>query len=252
VLAPGVGILSVRAEDTDFIAFTKPPDYSSGAAIVGDDANYYRASGTSFATAQVTGLASRLLTLRPQLKADDVRHMLVQSAIDIGAEGVDQQSGYGRVDLVRALAAEPNAYIDSRLTGIDFKLKDEQICLHEIGSARADDFKTAELTVRAVAGSVPVIVEDEDDKRKSKNKRDKDEAPVAQVDPYTWQPFIWPSTTPIVEDVIGSMNLDQLMSLTGGSTHWELRLLVRHQDGSTRESRLQMALPAPDNVAQVQ
>jgi len=173
----------------------------------------------------------------------------VQSAIDVGAEGVDQLSGYGRVDLVRALAAEPNAYIDARLTGIDLELKDEQIWLHVQGSARADAFKSAELMVRAVAGSVPEVVVNEEESKSRKKKKDDTEPVVAQVDPYQWQPFIWPTTKPVIEAEIGSMSLDQLMDMTSGSTHWELRLVVRHQDGSARESRLQMSLPVPQDVA---
>ena len=251
VLAPGVDILSLRAQDTDFIALTKPQDYSSGAAVVGGDANYYRASGTSFATAHVSGLASRLLTLRPELNAQDIHQMLAQSAIDVGAEGVDQQSGYGRVDLVRALGAEPNKYIDARLTGVDLELKEEEIWLHVLGSARADQFELAELTVRAIEGSVPQVVEQEDKKRSSKKDTELDtQQEFVGVNPYDWQPFIWPSKTPVVENTIGSMSLNRLMEMTHGSTEWELRLIVRHQDGRSRESRLQMALPVPEQIAQ--
>lgn len=253
VLAPGVDILSLRAHDTDFIALTDPRSYSAGAAIVGDDGNYYRASGTSFATAHVSGLASRIFSLRPQLTAQDVHHMLVQSAIDIGAEGVDQQSGYGRVDLVRALAAEPHKYVDARLTGVQLELKDEHILLHVQGSARADQFATAELNVRAVEGSISTVDQEKSNHSKTKKKKKKRKSKkeeIAEPNPYDWQPFAAPLTSPVIENTLASLDLEQLKAMTGGSNHWELRLLVTHRDGSTRESRLQMSLPPPPDFAQ--
>lgn len=247
VLAPGVEILSLRAQDTDFIVLSDPLDYSAGAAIVGEDRRYYRATGTSFATAHVAGLASRLLTLRPELSTKDVRQMLVQSAIDVGAEGVDQHSGYGRVDLVRAFAAEPNTYVDARLTGVELELRDEKIWLYVQGSARADKFLSAELSVRAAQGTVPVLEQEsgKQKKDKKKNKKKSKEPEVVEQDPYEWQPFMETLSAPVVEAPIASLSLNQLIAMTQGSTDWELRLLVQHQDGSARESRLQMALPPP-------
>ena len=58
LLAPGVDVLSLRARDTDFIGLSGAPDYPAGGATVGEDAGYYRASGTSFAAALVSGLFS--------------------------------------------------------------------------------------------------------------------------------------------------------------------------------------------------
>ncbi len=243
LLAPGVEVLSLRARDSDFIALSNPPDYPPGSAIVGDEEEYYRASGTSFSAAFVSGVASRLFTLRPELSASQAHRMLMQSAVDIGASGVDQTSGYGRVDFVRALAASPDTFVDARLLGVDLELSEQKILLNVQGTATADQFTSAELTVRATAGSVPVI---EPEARSRKSRKRQKKQPVAdKPSPYDWQPLVAALTTPVEQGVLGTVDMDSLVTMTGGSTSWELRLLVSSNDGSTRESRMSMALPVP-------
>ena len=244
VLAPGVDILSLRARDTDFIALTHPLDYSEGSAIVGDEGHYYRASGTSFSAALVTGLASRLIADRPDISAVDLQHLIVQSAHDVGVEGVDQTSGYGRVDYARALASEPGTYIRARLVDVDLSLREEQVWISVGGVADASDFAGAELMVRAAPGSILVV--ETDDKKKRRKKRGKEEP--QEPSPYDWQPLGSGFDTPITQGVLGSINLKSLYAMTGGSTSWELRLIVRGQNGAQRESRMAMALPVPSET----
>ncbi len=239
LLAPGVDVLSLRARDTDFIALTNPPDYDGGAAFVGDGDAYYRASGTSFSAALVSGLASRLLADRPRLSVDEVRRILVQSAVDVGVAGVDQLSGYGRADYVRALAAAPDAFIRARLSGVDLALENEQIWLAVRGDADARSFAGAELSVRAAEGSVTVP---EEDPKKKKKKKDEPEGPS----PYDWQPFGAGIRGPVEDGALGRVDLDTLTAMTGGASAWELRLVVRDASGGERESRLTMALPVPE------
>src|SRR5262249_27599235 len=50
IAAPGVDILSLRAQQTDLLMFDKP-DYKPGTAVVGE--RYYRVTGSSFAAAKV-------------------------------------------------------------------------------------------------------------------------------------------------------------------------------------------------------
>lgn len=240
LLAPGVDVLSLRARDTDFIGLTRPSDYDEGAAFVGSEDAYYRASGTSFSAALVSGLASRLLADRPQLSVDEVRRILVQSAVDVGVEGVDQVSGYGRADYVRALAAAPDDFIRARLNGVDLSLESEQLWLAVRGDADAKAFAGAELSVRAAAGSV--AVPEEDPKKKKKKKNNEPELPS----PYDWQPFGSGIRTPVADGTLGRLNLDTLTAMTGGANAWELRLVVRNASGGMRESRLTMALPVPE------
>lgn len=242
VLAPGVDVLSLRARDTDFIGLSEPLDYDEGAAFVGEDAAYYRASGTSFSAAMVSGLASRLFADRPSMRAADVRRVLIQSAVDVGAEGVDQTSGYGRVDYVRALAAAPAEYIHARLLGVELSLADEKIWLAVQGQADARAFAGAELSVRAAPGSIAVAEEDPRAKKKKKKKKKDEPEPPS---PYDWQPFGTPIAGAVREGPLASLDLDTLTAMTGGSNAWELRLVVRDQNGDARESRMSMALPVP-------
>lgn len=243
VLAPGVEVLSLRAKDTDFIGLSRPPDYDDGAAFVGEEDHYYRASGTSFSAALVSGLASRLLAARPELNAASVRRILIQSAVDVGAQGVDQVSGYGRVDYVRALAAAPEAFIKARLVGVDLSLADEKIWIAVRGEADARAFTGAELTVRAAPGSIALPEDDGKKKRKKKKKKKRDEP--SEPSPYDWQPFGEAIAEPVAGGALASVDLDTLTRLTGGTNAWELRLVVTDSSGDVRESRMSMALPVP-------
>ena len=61
-------------------------------------------TGTSVATAHVTGVAALLLSQKPTLKPADVRAILVATARHLGARGVNPQFGAGLVDPLGALA----------------------------------------------------------------------------------------------------------------------------------------------------
>ncbi len=67
--APGVDVLGPRAIGTDLLAATRVRDYRHGANIVGPDAGYIRATGTSFAAPLVAGVASLLIAANPSLDA---------------------------------------------------------------------------------------------------------------------------------------------------------------------------------------
>jgi subtilisin family serine protease len=254
VLAPGVDVLSLRARDTDFIALSNPPDYPEGAAFVGDGEGYYRASGTSFAAAEVSGMASRIMTLRPQLSAQDVRRLLVQNAVDVGAPGVDQRSGYGRVDLVRALAGAPGEFVEARLLSVDLELTDQQVWINFKGSADATDFASARVEIKPAQDALPEPSSEagkNKKKRKTRKQREADaEAAIARARLLAWQPAFAPLTAPVHDGVLGSIDLQALVKMTGGATSWEIRLLVESATGASRESRMAMALPLPPEIDQ--
>jgi hypothetical protein len=80
-------------------------------------------SGTSFASPMVAGAAAWIMSARQGLTNGQVADVLRESAIDIGAPGYDTQTGFGLVNIPKALAApepvddplEPNdeiAFID--------------------------------------------------------------------------------------------------------------------------------------------
>ena len=68
----------------------------------------YVARGTSYATAYVSAAAANLLTEDPGLSPEKVRQSLFQSAVDIGPEGYDPDSGWGILNSRTDTASEPS------------------------------------------------------------------------------------------------------------------------------------------------
>ncbi len=71
-----------------------------------------RTCATSCAAPQVAALAALVRTVRPDLKAAKVIHLIEQGADPIGAPGFHEETGYGRIDFLRTLdlaqKAKPN------------------------------------------------------------------------------------------------------------------------------------------------
>jgi len=68
---------------------------------------YVGMSGTSFATPQVSGLASLILTLNPALKNEEVYSFIQQGAKPLGG-GYNTQTGYGIIDIGKTLTLVRN------------------------------------------------------------------------------------------------------------------------------------------------
>jgi subtilisin family serine protease len=64
--------------------------------------SYDMSSGTSIATAHVTGVVALMLSRRHDLSQDDITSLLGNSATDFGAPGPDPEFGYGLVDAFKA------------------------------------------------------------------------------------------------------------------------------------------------------
>jgi hypothetical protein len=60
-------------------------------------------TGTSVATANVSGVAALLLAQKPSLKPEEIRAILVTAAQHLGAPGINPQFGAGLVDPLKAL-----------------------------------------------------------------------------------------------------------------------------------------------------
>ncbi len=77
--------------------------------------SYGASNGTSAACPYVAGAAALVLSIRPDLSADQVMSVLTRSADDRGSPGKDPQNGYGRLNLLRAvqLASDPNLSFDA-------------------------------------------------------------------------------------------------------------------------------------------
>ncbi|MEJ0075874.1 MAG: S8 family serine peptidase [Alphaproteobacteria bacterium] len=74
------------------------------------DGGYQMPSGTSFAAAQISGIAALLLERNPKLDAAAVRRVLMATARDLGPPGHDDQFGSGLADALAAVnAASPKS-----------------------------------------------------------------------------------------------------------------------------------------------
>lgn len=71
----------------------------------GGDNQYRNFSGTSAACPQVSGLAALLWSTNPALTPDEVEFYLKSTCNDLGAPGIDDTYGYGRINLHNAVAA---------------------------------------------------------------------------------------------------------------------------------------------------
>lgn len=114
VVAPGQDILSLRAVGTDLYASGGEP----GVHII--DNRYYIASGTSMAAPHVAGAAAAILSIAPGLSNSRVRQILKSTSDDIldpygtglHLPGFDCYTGWGRINLARAIDALPNIFVE--------------------------------------------------------------------------------------------------------------------------------------------
>jgi subtilisin family serine protease len=89
VVAPGASVIAARATGTKM-----------GTPA---DERYTRANGTSMATPHVAGLCALLLEANPSLLPDDVKWLLMDTAVNLGADPNSQ--GAGRIDAFAAVEA---------------------------------------------------------------------------------------------------------------------------------------------------
>ena len=94
VVAPGTKMVSLRVPGSAL-------DREYPGARVGGA--YFRGSGTSQASAVVSGVVARLLSAKPELAPDQVKALLMAGAVDL--PDPREADGAGRVDLKRTLAA---------------------------------------------------------------------------------------------------------------------------------------------------
>lgn len=215
VLAPGVDVLSLRASDSDFIALTKPVDYEAEAAVVGEQGQYYRASGTSFSAALVSGVAASLLARRSDLSAGDLKTLIRQGATDVLPAGVDQGSGYGLVSYEASANRSASQFVDARISKLSLQAVDEQVQLLIHGVATADTLGALSLSIAPRSGAL------------------------------RWQSLTLLPAPDDLPGVIGAVDLESVLAMQPAadrSGYW-LRLRVERVDGSAREARMAFALP---------
>ena len=117
---------------------------------------YHRDSGTSYAAPMVTGAIGLLASVRPELIDTDYQHILRESADDVGDPGVDQKTGWGRLNLARALEAvgpEIGIWHDETLGRVAREGRSGTLVLTESGPGTFDRYRewrgATEVEVRA-------------------------------------------------------------------------------------------------------
>lgn len=129
------------------------------------DSAYTEVDGTSFACPLVAGLCGLIWSRNPTLTPDEVEAILRASCEDLGAPGIDDQFGYGRINSFMALQMTPPnlvqvAYPDGLPTVLDPMGGDTLDVVVNPASSSADP-AGATLWINAGAGfmaqSVPFI-----------------------------------------------------------------------------------------------
>jgi subtilisin family serine protease len=74
---------------------------------------YEMSTGTSYSSAEVSGIAALMLQHEPQLKPDQVRAILIATARDLGKKGRDDDYGAGLIDAFRAVGDVPGERVST-------------------------------------------------------------------------------------------------------------------------------------------
>jgi subtilisin family serine protease len=144
---PSVLAVSATGRDETVTAFSTTGDFidiaAPGAGVwstfwsrtEGD--GYGAANGTSAACPHVAGAAALLLSVRPELTAEQLGELLQLGADDLGPPGRDAAYGAGRLNLVRPLhlLGEPNILSRSRIQGTITGVAPQQIIV-QLGDGR--------------------------------------------------------------------------------------------------------------------
>jgi subtilisin family serine protease len=208
ISAPGEEILSLRARRTDLLVMAGSKEYKAGRAFLGKDAKYYHATGTSFASPFVAGVASLLLAKNPRLTPDQLERMLLMSTDNVESPGWDQLTGYGRLNARKALEADPDYYLYAELHRVAPAKEGGRTVIQAFGTATGSHWGDYHLEVGQ------------------------------GENPTAWRQ---------AGKAVGGQIKDNLLStLTqgdfGGSGKWTVRLVTQDKKGLTRESRAGITL----------
>jgi subtilisin family serine protease len=203
IAAPGVDIVSLRARRTDINLAMGIKGYEAGSAVVGPEARYYRASGTSFAAPFVSGVASLILSRNPGLTAVQIERMLLMSADDVEVPGWDRFTGAGRLNAARALRADPGRYLLARVTAVRPAREGTQTVVQVHGAAVGHDFRS--YTLELAKGEAP----------------------------GTWKRVGAERTAQVEDGLLGSIPIREITS----RGTWTIRVVARDHAGTQREAR---------------
>jgi subtilisin family serine protease len=122
------GVIAVAATnnlDLPWSSTNRGPEVdiaAPGVAIFSTNAagSYTVLTGTSMSTPHVSGVASLLWSVRPELTSIEVTQIITTTAVDVWSPGYDQLTGWGRLSADRAMwqAAVDYTYLPSIYSGI--------------------------------------------------------------------------------------------------------------------------------------
>ncbi|WIF94035.1 S8 family peptidase [Caminicella sporogenes] len=93
IVAPGVNIISTTIE--------------MKGSIGNEEEGYYAVNnGTSFSAPYVAGVAAVYKLLNPGAKSGQIKHAITASAVDIKEDGWDEKSGYGKLNMKKAIDSD--------------------------------------------------------------------------------------------------------------------------------------------------
>jgi subtilisin family serine protease len=208
VAAPGLDVLSLRAARTDSMLGIEGSKYTAGAAYVGVDKRYYRASGTSFSAPLVSGLASLMIANDPSLTNRQVINIIKSTARDIGTPGVDQYTGYGLIDARAALKAPRDYFLFAGIDRVEVVQKGNKPAVRVYGTADSNAFKSGRIEI---------------------GKGDA---------PSSWTRIATIQKTSGPDGVLGEIPGAALK----GARQWQVRVFVEHGSGATREARYNLSV----------
>lgn len=208
VAAPGLDILSLRARRTDTMLGIEGVKYTAGAAYVGEDKRYYRASGTSFSAPMVSGLTSLMIANDPSLTNKQVMAIIKSTARDVGIPGVDQYTGYGIIDAAAALKAPKDYLLAAAIDRVEVVQTGGKQAVRVRGTADANALKSARIE-------------------------------VGQGDaPTSWKQVGTARRNAGPDGILGEIPANAFQ----GAKVWQVRVLVEHTNGATREARFKLNL----------
>ena len=202
--APGVDIVSLRARWSDFLLVSSGgKDYTAGANITGADRWLFRASGTSFAAPLVAGAASLLVSRDPNLTPRQVERMLLESADDVEVPGWDQFTGVGRLNVARALQADPNYSLSARVSRVAPTRDSGQVVVQVLGTAQGTRLQRYEIQIGQ------------------------------GTDPKQWKTVVTERDRSVGDGLLGNIPIREITA----RGQWTIRLLAHDAAGRVKEAR---------------
>jgi hypothetical protein len=156
----------------------------------------------------VTGLASLMIANDPSLTNRQVMNIIKSTARDVGTPGVDQYTGYGIIDARAALSAPKDYFLFAGIERVEVVQKGGAQAVRVHGTADANALKSVRIDIG------------------------KGETPTE------WT-TIGPATKGAgPDDVLGNIPAAKF----SGAKVWQIRVVVTHANGSTREAHFRLAL----------